>query len=250
MKLFFEFIFKTCHKNNYIYQIPILTYHSLSGRGSDYISSQAFLWQLDFFKRNEIITISVSRLIDYILKANRVMEGPCVVLTFDDGYEDFYQQVFPIIEKRKIQVALFLIVKNIGSDNYLSLRQLRELARSKYVTIGSHSMTHSCGLVGLSRSRVQYEIRDSKLCLEELLGRSVDFFAYPWGIFSEEIKSIVEETGYQAAFTTNVVFPKKKDIYCIPRLAASENDNYLKFCLKTSGLANCFARRMPKSYGR
>ena len=102
----------------------------------------------------------------------------------------------------------------------LKLDELRNFAKSKWVTIGSHTVTHS-SLAVLSEEEQKYEIISSKVQLEKLLGREINVFSYPFGKRSDYDSTtirICREAGYLKAATS---FPghcyRWTDRYQIPR---------------------------------
>jgi len=134
------------------------------------------------------------------------------ILTFDDGYDDFYTQVFPLMEAYGLRPLVFLPVEWIGKENcwdqanglrprrLLTLDQIRELQRHG-VRFGSHTLSHP-SLPGLAADALRREVGDSKQRLEDLLGEAVPFFAYPFGECNRRVRAAVIEAGYKMAFTT------------------------------------------------
>jgi peptidoglycan/xylan/chitin deacetylase (PgdA/CDA1 family) len=87
---------------------------------------------------------------------------------------------------------------------FLDLKQLRLLADSPLVTIGSHTITHP-SLSSISDESSWREIDDSKTELEKIIGKTVDHFAYPFGTVndvSEREIGFVKRAGYKTALTT------------------------------------------------
>lgn len=135
-----------------------------------------------------------------------------LVLTFDDGYDDFYTEVFPLIAEQGLKPLLFLPTEWIGKfngweayqprrkRNLMTLDQIRELQRHG-VRIGSHSLTHPV-LPTLNPDELWREVSESKHRLEDLLGEPVNTFAYPFGEADRRVRAAVIEAGYKLAFTT------------------------------------------------
>lgn len=135
-----------------------------------------------------------------------------LVLTFDDGYDDFYSEVYPLIAQYGLKPLVFLTVERIGDWNrwdhgkglrerrLLNIDQIREL-QLHGVRFGSHTLTHP-SLPGLNAVDLRREVRDSKHRLEDLLGEAVNTFAYPYGEANRRVRAAVIEAGYEMAFTT------------------------------------------------
>ena len=135
-----------------------------------------------------------------------------LVLTFDDGYDDFYTEVFPLLEKYRLKPLVFLPVNRIGDENrwdqanglrarrLMDTAQIRELRRHG-VRFGSHTLTHP-SLVRLGDAQLRRELVESRRKLEELLGDEVDMLAYPYGHANPRVRAAAIEAGYKMAFTT------------------------------------------------
>jgi peptidoglycan/xylan/chitin deacetylase (PgdA/CDA1 family)/GT2 family glycosyltransferase len=135
-----------------------------------------------------------------------------LVLTFDDGYDDFYSEVFPHIAEHGLKPLVFLPVDWIGEDNgwdhdkpvrsrkLMTVDQVRELQRHG-VLFGSHSVTHP-SMPTLNPDALWREVSESKRRLEDLLGEEVSTFAYPFGETNRRVRAAVIRAGYKLAFTT------------------------------------------------
>jgi peptidoglycan/xylan/chitin deacetylase (PgdA/CDA1 family) len=160
-----------------------------------------------------------------------------VVITFDDGYANFYEEALPILVEFGFPAVMYVVAdftsepRNVlAGQRFMSWSELREL--SKYgIRVGSHSLSHS-KLYELPRSRVEDEIRHSKAVLEDKLGIDVDTFAYPYA-FPEHDKEFVKffreclrMNGYSNAVTTILgTANTQKDPYLLPRLPVNTFDD-------------------------
>lgn len=134
-----------------------------------------------------------------------------VLLTFDDGYDDLYEHLLPLVIEHHYKPLIFLVAGRIGqsnlwdqssglrSRNLLTLEQIREMQRYG-ADFGSHTMTHPW-LPDVSDEQLYREVRDSKHRLEDLLGVEMASFAYPYGGVDMRVRSAVAVAGYKAAFT-------------------------------------------------
>jgi peptidoglycan/xylan/chitin deacetylase (PgdA/CDA1 family) len=134
-----------------------------------------------------------------------------VLLTFDDGCDDLYTELLPVVAEHHYNPIVFLVADLIGGTNLwdqakgmrarklLTLEQICEMQRYG-VEFGSHSATHPL-LTRLSDVQLRREVSDSKYRLEDLLGVEVVSFAYPYGDVDERARLAVAEAGYRLAFT-------------------------------------------------
>jgi len=155
-----------------------------------------------------------------------------LVLTFDDGYDDFYSEVFPVIAQYGLKPLVFLAAERIGDWNrwddgkglrkrsLLSAEQIRELQRYG-VRFGSHTQTHPA-LSGLNAAALWREVRDSKHRLEDFLGEDVSTFAYPFGQANRRVRAAVVEAGYKIAFTATEGLNVWQDPFAMLRIGINE----------------------------
>jgi peptidoglycan/xylan/chitin deacetylase (PgdA/CDA1 family) len=194
--------------DDFVVEVPVLTYHyirdavppseelsyHLSVKVADLESQFSYLAQSGFH------TLSLGDLYESLV--NRTPLPPkSVIITFDDGFRDFYFNAFPLVKKYNLRVVSFYVVGYTNYPNYMSWSMLKELHNSGLVDIQSHTMSHFL-LTGLSPEHAKSEIFESKRILEEMLGKKVSYIAYPYGDYNEEIVNMVREAGYRLAFST------------------------------------------------
>lgn len=122
------------------------------------------------------------------------------LLTFDDGLEDVFRVVYPVLKAREIPFTIFVPVDLLDTPGYISIEQLKEMAKDPLVTIGSHGVSHRV-MTTLSVGEQELELVDSKKTLQRIIGKSVDVYAYPHGQFnSDTIKLLKKLNLYKAAF--------------------------------------------------
>lgn len=165
-----------------------------------------------------------------------------VVLTFDDGYENFAEHAFPVLERYGFPSAVFAVTGQLGGEagwldgsfepaRLMPGASLRRLA-DRGVTIGSHTVSHP-RLPKLDAAAMRREVFDSKAALEDVLGRAVPDFCYPYGAYDARVRDAAREAGYRLALTclrgsANVA----ANAWEIPRKAISFGDNVLGYIWK------------------
>lgn len=171
----------------------ILCYHRVNDQENGYLSVpvDAFHEQMRWLSENGYRSASLADLLDG--KADE----KSVVISFDDGYEDNYQNAFPIMKSYGFQGIIFLIAKKIGEPSYLKISQIEEMMKSGF-EFGSHTLSHP-NLKTLTTDEKRHEIADSKIALEKLFDKPFEFFCYPFGHFDAEAAQIVKESGYRGA---------------------------------------------------
>ncbi len=212
---------------NFHIKIPILMYHYVEyvadsndkGKKNLDINPAVFEYQLKTLKEHNYSTYFV-RDIPGILDQKTQVSSTSAVLTFDDGYEDFYLNALPLLKKYQMKGTIYVVNNFIGRSGYLTKSELREIVDSGVVEIGAHTLDHMY-LKGGKTSVVQEEIELSKAGLEELLGIKVETFAYPYGAFDESTLKIVKNASFSAAVS---VIPgnlhSTNELYYLSRIRA------------------------------
>ncbi len=103
-----------------------------------------------------------------------------VILTFDDGYDNNYTALYPILQKYGVKATIFVITGKVDTDRYLTREQIREMASSGLVAIESHTVTHP-DLTTLSEEELEYEYGQSRLEIARMTGRVPTVVCYPSG---------------------------------------------------------------------
>ena len=93
------------------------------------------------------------------------------------------------------------------------------LSKDSLCTIGCHTVSH-CFLTEKVQSDIYKEIMECKICLENMIGKEVTHFAYPYGDYDDEVKQAVGELGFYSATTTSGMPIRKttKSVFEIPRV--------------------------------
>lgn len=205
--------------------VPILTYHFIGNnpnpedkaRDNLSVTPEEFEKQMEYLNQEGYKTMVLDTLFAVLYGKDTLPSKP-VILTFDDGYVDFYFNAYPILKKYNFGAVVFLPTGLIGTSYYLNWGQVKEMAKSGIISFQSHSINHA-DLTTLSLTDAEQEIRDSKRVLEDKLGIPVNAFAYPYGMSSEDVRKLVQGAGYAGAVGTwesNVV--SEGVIYNMPRI--------------------------------
>lgn len=137
----------------------------------------------------------------HILMGGKTLPEKPVVLTFDDGYRDFYTDAYPILKKYQVKATAYVISGLLHDQNYMTPMQVTEIAHEGLVEIGAHTVDHPW-LKNQSTEYVKYEVEESKKELEKLTGHPVISFAYPYGAFDLQAIEAVKKAGYTSAVST------------------------------------------------
>lgn len=195
-------------------RIPILTYHSIDKSGSIISTApDVFRLQMELLRVAGYRTVTLSELISAFSEKSGV-SPETVVLTFDDGFQNFYSTAFPVLEEFGFTATVFLVTDHCGKFNdwsgnppelprseMLSWKHVEELSRQG-IEFGGHTRTHP-DLTKISKKDAIAEIAESKKALEDVLGREATTFAYPYGKHNGQVRQIAKNT-FSAACSTNL----------------------------------------------
>jgi peptidoglycan/xylan/chitin deacetylase (PgdA/CDA1 family) len=188
-------------------RIPILMYHYVevvrnpkdTMRVRMAITPMQFEQQLQTLSGAHIETHFVSDVPSML--AGTLSAKHTVMLTFDDGYRDFYTDVLPLLKKYHAKATFYVVNHFIGKNDYVTETQLEEIASSGLVEIGAHTLDHK-DLRTLSLAKATKQIAESKTDLEQRIHSPVTMFAYPSGKFNNQLVKIVRSAGFTTAVTT------------------------------------------------
>lgn len=169
---------------------PVLCYHSVSkgdDRDVEPLDPDLFEEHLKFLKEH----YNVLRLSDLgsALAEGKSLPEKSVILTFDDGYQDNFVTVFPLLKKYEMPATIFLVsgfidnrIRLKGAEQWspVTWEQVREMNDSGLVDFGGHTDTHAV-LTELDDINVVQEIGKSLDIIGARLDKKITLFAYPFG---------------------------------------------------------------------
>ena len=183
--------------------VVILEYHHVSDDvGEDgwayTVPPADFAQQLDYLQAEGYTTITMQDFMRARKGKQELPEKP-VILTFDDGYEDNYTTLLPMLEERHMTAVVYMVTNSIGRKGYLSWNQLRDMQK-RGIEIGSHTANHQ-PLTRLDREKQAEEMKLSKLLMEWNGLKTIYSFSYPNGAYDEGMPELLQENEYLNAVT-------------------------------------------------
>jgi len=190
--------------DNAIIKFPVFNYHHLGplpenadeNRKAFTVTPEIFEQQLKYFKENGYQAVYLDQLIEYF-DTGKSLPPKAIAITFDDSYKEQYQYAFPLLKKYGFVATFFVITSWVGQADALSWAEIKEMSEAG-MAIGSHSVTHP-HLDTLSDENLKNEVENSKKVLEENLGKTIDFIAYPAGFYNDRVIQAVKNAGYIGA---------------------------------------------------
>jgi peptidoglycan/xylan/chitin deacetylase (PgdA/CDA1 family) len=170
------------------------------------------------------------------------------IVTFDDGFISVLNNATPELVKRGIPFTVFFPTHCLGkvpewhmdknkinnNEIVMSIEQLKQLPNG-LVTIGSHTLTHP-NLTMISEENAKFEIQESKNQLETIIEKEVNLFSFPYGMYNNELISLVTDSGYERMFTIIPELSKMNNSNKVfGRITSNPTDWRIEFWLKIQG---------------
>lgn len=206
----------------------ILTYHSIDESGSVLSTAPAvFEAHMRSLADQHARVVPVEHLL-----APDTEQAPAeqrLAITFDDGFANFYEHAWPTLQQYDFPATVFIVTDYTGRRNdwpgqpahiqrrrLLSWSQVRQMTGGG-VRLGAHTCTHP-DLTRLGRAQVEWQMRESRRRLEDVVGEPVVTFAYPYGASSPLVRDLAAEH-FALACTTELAYVQAdNDPLALPRL--------------------------------
>ncbi len=206
------------------------------------------MWYLHTFGYN---VLSLDRLVEIFTK-HLPIPPRSVVLTFDDGYQNFLTHAAPVLKRYNFPAIVYVVPSLIGKkaewlalDGHptpamLTADEIVQL-RSMGFDIGSHNLVHE-RMAEKPYEQQFHEALESKKALEKIIDDEVRHFCYPYGSHNIDSLKAVQQAGYTTAVTCQrAAATPDFDLLALPRKAISFGDTLPGFIFKLH------TKNMPKT---
>ncbi|MCI7137035.1 MAG: polysaccharide deacetylase family protein [Candidatus Limivicinus sp.] len=172
------------------YKVPVFMYHGVTdytwGSAELFVSPSVLEEQLRYLVENGYDPIWFED-----LREVEKYDKP-VILTFDDGYQDNYTDLFPLLQKYNVKATIFVITGWLGGEKYLTPEQVTEMSQSGLVSIQSHTWSHK-DMDTLPAEAQREQMSQSKLAILRLTGKEPAVLCYPRGLASHVTLELLPE---------------------------------------------------------
>jgi peptidoglycan/xylan/chitin deacetylase (PgdA/CDA1 family) len=207
-------------------KIPILMYHSVSEQASAKfrrfaVAPALFHEHMAYLHQQNYTPLTVTQLMRMRTQDSSALPERPVVLTFDDGFADFYTAALPMLQEYNFCATLYIVTAFVGGTSLwlqhegeaqrpiLSWEQIASI-QAAGIECGGHTHTHP-QLDTLSPTQAREEIAQCKRILEQRLGQEVESFAYPFGYHTTTTQRLVREAGYTSACAVKYAMSSETD---------------------------------------
>lgn len=219
-------------------QVPVLCYHHIrdlqmvsKGSMGYEVTVNQFKAQMKTLADSGYKTILPDQYYDYLTKGTPLPEKP-VMITYDDTDEEQFSIAKPEMDKYGFKGVYFIMTISIGRPRYMTKEQIKQLSDEGHV-ISSHTWDHH----RVDRYKYENEIEErgvkkivndwdqqlgnTKKKLEEITGKPVEHFAYPFGIWAREGIPEIEKRGYKMAYQLSTARDSTYPLFTVRRIIVS-----------------------------
>lgn len=205
-------------------QVPILCYHQIrewrasdSKVARDYIVPPAvFSQQIKMLADSGYHSILPDQLVDYLKYGTPLPEKP-VMLTFDDTDLSQYTDALPELNKAGFKGVFFIMTVSLNRPGYMSREQVKALSDQGHV-IGSHTWDHQNVKKLKEEKEWETQIEKPNRQLQEITGKPVKYFAYPFGLWDPRSVGEIKKRGFTAAFQLAIKRDDQEPMFTIRRI--------------------------------
>jgi peptidoglycan/xylan/chitin deacetylase (PgdA/CDA1 family) len=190
--------------------VPILMYHYISVPPADAdiyrkdlsIEPETFEEQMDWLDENGYQAVTLYELMVALNTGRRHLPEKPIVLTFDDGYADNYENAFPILQEHDFIGTFFILtdVTDRSDPGYMTWEMLTEMSRAG-MDIEVHGREHF-DMANRDYDWLLFHLLGPAQTIEANLGYQPRFLSYPSGSYDEAVIDVAREVGYWGAVTT------------------------------------------------
>ena len=224
--------------------MTVLCYHSVDPAWQSplAITPEAFQEQCAGFARsNRVVTVD-----EHLARGRGRGWNGRIALTFDDGFAELAEHVFPVLQRYRLPAVVFLVAQTLTPQGQevdwvdtpptwplrtLTSEQVLE-AHEQGIAFASHSWRHA-DLTTLSEQECVVDLRESRELLEDLLHEPVPWLAYPRGRHAAHVRRAAEKAGYAKAFSLPESSEHTGD-FAVPRVGVFPGNGGLALKVKTA----------------
>jgi len=189
--------------------LPVLYYHHIQdmnlaqkdGHANLTVDTNIFRSQIQYLHDRGYTAIDPESLINFFDK-NIPLPEKSVLITFDDGYDDFATDAIPVLRQFGYKSVVFIPTGLINNPGYLSWNIIDSLRNEVY--FANHTWSHKAN-----------DSKDLAMAVSQLNDRGLDrlkVFAYPFG-------TIFPISNFSLAFTTRYgTYECKQQRLTLPRI--------------------------------
>ena len=205
-------------------EIPVLCYHNIKSILDHHspeltITDKTFNAQMEMLFDSGYHTILPDELYDHLTRGSDLPAKP-IMLSFDDSHEEHFSIAADQMKKYGFRGVFFVMTIAIDKPGYLYREEIKALSDEGH-TIACHTYDHPV-LTKLKDNEWTKQIDESKKLLEEITGKPVYYFAYPYGAWNERVIEELKKRGIKEAFQLSEQQSLRDPLFTVRRIMVSD----------------------------
>lgn len=204
-------------------EVPVLCYHHIraikpgesESMKSYSVTPAQFAEQMKALNDSGYKTILPDQLYNYLVHGGTLPEKP-VMLTYDDTDEEQFSIAKPEMDKYGFKGVYFLMTISINRPRYMTKEQIKQLGDEGHV-IAAHTWDHHM-VTKLQGEDWNKQLVEPKDKIKSITGKDVNYFAYPFGIWSPAVIPEIKKADYKLAFILSTKRDTTEPLYTIRRM--------------------------------
>lgn len=221
--------------------VPVLMYHEIADTATTQsklaVAPELFADQLAYLSGQGFTSLTAGELAAILADRERQLPARPVVLTFDDGYGDFYDVALPLLKQHGLTGTVFQTTGWVGLTDQvkrmMNWRELAEVAECGF-EIGAHTYRHP-QLDQLPGKEARNEIFGPKHEIEDKIGMAVPGLSYPFGYSNRMVQELAREAGHTYAYAVGNALTGGDDLFTLPRLTVKRSTTMKSFQQMVNG---------------
>ena len=209
-------------------EVPILCYHNIKDFSASAgemtktytVKPANFAEQMKALADAGYHSILPDQLYDYLVYNKALPEKP-VMITFDDTRGEQYSIGAAEMKKYNFKGVFFVMTVSINRPNYLSTVQIKDLSDSGNC-IAAHTWDHHM-VTKYAGEDWNTQLVKPKARLEEIIGKPITDFAYPFGLWNTAAIPEIKKSGYKMAYILSTKRDSIDPLFTVRRMIVSGN---------------------------
>lgn len=212
-------------------QVPVLCYHHITDgipHNEVTVNVEKFKQQMKILSDSGYHTILPDQLYNYLTKGAPLPPNP-VMITFDDTDEEQFSIAKPEMDKYGFKAVYFIMTISIGKPRYMTKEQIKQLSDEGHV-VASHTWRHDRVDKYLTTPHMDRDMKkivnndwdlqlvDTRKKLEDIIGKEIHYFAYPYGIWTKAGIPEIRKRGFKLAFQLSEKRDPEEPLYTVRRM--------------------------------
>jgi len=201
-------------------EVPVLCFHHIRPDTMHHLSPysvtvSAFKADMKILHDSGYHTVLPDQLYDYLTRGTPLPPKP-VMITFDDNDGEQFTIARPVLDQYGFKAVFFIMTVTIGKPHYMSKAQIKQLAEEGH-QIGLHTWDHHMVTRYTEQDWVK-QLDEPKKMLEQLIGKPIPYFAYPYGVWNEQAIAELKKRNIKMAFQLSSKVDPRYPLFTVRRI--------------------------------